>query len=199
MRISRKTVGTLELTALLRHLCLITLCVVPFMLASVANAQEQNSAEEQDNAEEQDSKNTTHDSSEVLRQDDQGSSQLICVIDRPFQIQRFAISCPDATRVLAKIADCCIPGDRWRLTGAVVDLFTIIEQTIASGDVDDFGSTSLGLSDNGGPGALEAIYECSYSGGINVFPAESTIQFEPDQGDCQVTMLEVDERIWRAP
>jgi hypothetical protein len=123
---------------------------------------------------------------------------LFCVIDRPFQIQRFALSCPEADEVFVQIADCCIPGDRWRLTGAVVDPFTLIEQTIASGEVDAFSATSLRLKD-GGAGPLEGLLECSYSGGINVFPAESTIRFRPNQGECQVTMLELDERIWRAP
>ena len=162
--------------------CLITLCVVPFMLASVASAQNQNPS----NA-----------NGSTSRVEGEGSI-LLCVIDRPFQIQRFALSCPEATRVLAQIADCCIPGDRWRLTGAVVDPFTIIEQTVASGEVDDFSATSLTLRD-GGDGPLAALLECSYSGGINVFPAESTILIQPDQGACEVVMLELDERIWRAP
>jgi hypothetical protein len=154
---------------------LTTLCVVSLILASAASAQ-----------------NTRTGASRAA------GDRLACVLERPFQIQRFALSCPEATRVLARIADCCIPGDRWRLTGAVVDSFTIIEQTFASGQVDDFSSTSLSLRD-GGPGPLEALLECSYSGGVNVFPAESAILIQPDQGTCGVTMLELDERIWRAP
>ena len=159
--------------------CLIMLCVVPFMLASVASAQ-----------------NQTGNANGVASRVE--SSSLFCFLERPFQIQRFALSCPEATRVLAQIADCCIPGDRWRLTGAVVDPFTTIDQTFASGEVDDFSATSLTLRD-GGSGPLAALLECSYSGGVNVFPAESTILIQPDQGACEVIMLELDEHIWRAP
>jgi hypothetical protein len=177
MRISGKIAGSS-----LRHLFPL-IRVVLFMLAGVTGAEAQNVS------------NHRQDRSAVSRD----QSQLSCLIERPFQIQRFAVSCPDATRVIARIADCCIPGDRWRLTGAVVDLFPRIEQSIASGEIDDFNSSSLVLSDMGGPGALEAIYECSYSGGVNVFPAESTILLQPDNGACQTTILEVDERIWRAP
>jgi hypothetical protein len=158
---------------------LTTLCVVSLILASAASAQTRGV-------------NTRTDASRAE------TDRLTCVLDRPFQIQRFALSCPQATRVLARIADCCIPGDRWRLTGAVVDPFTLIEQTFASGQADDFSSTSLTLR-GGGTGPLEALLECSYSGGVNVFPAESAILVQPDQGACGVTMLEVDERIWRAP
>jgi hypothetical protein len=170
MRISMKKLLT----------CATTLCVVPLILASAASAQNQ------------EGRNTRQAASRVA------ANTLSCVLDRPFQIQRFALSCPGTTRVLAQIADCCIPGDRWRLTGAVVDPFTIIEQTFASGEVDSFSSTSLTLrASDSGP--LEALLECSYSGGVNAFPAESTIRIQPDQGACGVTMLELDERIWRAP
>jgi hypothetical protein len=65
------------------------------MLASVASAQNGQG------------KNFNQDASRVAAKD-----TLVCVIDRPFQIQRFALSCPDADEVFVQIADCCIPGDR---------------------------------------------------------------------------------------
>jgi|SoiMethySBSTD1v2_1073268.scaffolds.fasta_scaffold2344406_1 hypothetical protein len=71
--------------------CLITLCIVPLMLASVASAQNQE-------------KENTHGG--VLRY--VAADTLACVLDRPFQIQRFALSCPGATQLLAQITDCCI-------------------------------------------------------------------------------------------
>ena len=117
MRVSWKTMGALELTTLLRYLCLIMLCVVPLMLASVASAQDQQNQEgpaetKEDGkiplvrwlcSSEQEIRSPTPDSSD------------------PFRFSGSPLSCPEATRVLARIADCCIPGDRWRLTGAVVD------------------------------------------------------------------------------
>jgi hypothetical protein len=44
--------------------------------------------------------NSTRDASRVAAKD-----TLICVIDRPFQIQRFALRCPEADEVFVQIAD----------------------------------------------------------------------------------------------
>lgn len=118
----------------------------------------------------------------------------LCTLQRPGQVQRFAVTCPaPATTLDAFISDGFIPGDHWQLKVKIWDNNPNTAVTTSPGPVIAF-STSARTYTYGT--TVNALAECSYLHGVNIFPASSFIAFSPG---CTVTSLGVTDEISRSP
>ncbi len=117
----------------------------------------------------------------------------LCTLVRPGQVERFAVTCPAGVTTLdAFIADCCIPGDHWQLKVKIWDNNPNTAVATSPGPV-PISSTSARTYPYGT--TVNALAECSYLHGVNVFPAASFIAFP----GCTVTSLGVTDEISRTP
>lgn len=126
---------------------------------------------------------------------------VTCNLDRPSEVQRFAVQCTGATRLDAQVADCCMDGDHWETKVKAWDRAPNTAVTTSPGAANLFG-VSTRVYNYGGtpqsPGHISALVDCSYIHGIDVFPAGSFIALSSD-GSCSVTDLGTQDAIHRTP
>jgi len=126
---------------------------------------------------------------------------VTCNLDRPSEVQRFAVQCTGATRLDAQVADCCMDGDHWETKVKAWDKSPNTAVTTSPGPANMFG-VSTRVYNYGGtpqsPGHISALVDCSYIHGIDVFPAGSFIALSSD-GSCSVTDLGTQDAINRTP
>jgi len=114
-----------------------------------------------------------------------------CVLNAPYEVQRYAIACDSAKYVDVTVADCCISGDIWKATVKSWDQKPNTSSTI-SPDLANEKSNPARVYNYGGtenaPDKLTALLECSYNHGVNVFPAGALFKIKSD-GYCTVKNL----------
>jgi len=127
------------------------------------------------------------------------SSRDVCNIYAPGEVVNFHITCSSGgTYIYFQIADCCIPGDHWQLKGKNWDIFPQTAVTTSPGG--NFAYSAPGrVYTYSGSGRINALVECSYLHGVNVFGAGSYVYFQSDAASCTVQKLAVDARIDRSP
>lgn len=122
---------------------------------------------------------------------------LPCQLQEPSQVQRFRITCTNTSKIDVKVADCCIPGDHWQVKVKQWDSRPNTAVTTAPGGDRNFGVAArvytYSSSEN-----VDALIECSYPHGVNVFPAGSEILVE-FSGTCNATNLGVTHEFDRTP
>ena len=123
---------------------------------------------------------------------------LSCVLQRPGQVQRYRINCTGTHRVDVKTADCCIPGDHWQMKIKAWDTKPNTAVTTSPGGDGHFGVVGRVYTYNSTQ-PLDAVIECSYLHGVNVFPAETYITVEHSSGSCSVEDLGLTDVIDRSP
>ncbi|KFE64272.1 hypothetical protein [Hyalangium minutum] len=102
---------------------------------------------------------------------------LTCELSWPGQVRRFRVTCSDTSKIDVKVADCCIPGDHWQVTVRQWDSRPNTAVTTAPGGAGSFGVPGRVYTYNSSTN-VDALIECSYPHGINVFPAEADILLE---------------------
>lgn len=127
---------------------------------------------------------------------------LSCDLNHSAEVQGYRIVCTNATFLDARVADCCIPNDYWQVKVRSYDAQLTSAVTTAPGGAGAFGVAGRVYNQGGtpeNPGGLRAYAECTYPhGGVNIFPASSTINFSSD-GNCTVVADPVRARIDRSP
>ena len=126
---------------------------------------------------------------------------VVCNLDRPSEVQRFAVQCSGATRLDAQVADCCIDGDHWETKVKAWDKAPNTGVATSPGPANMFGVTTRVYNYGGtpqSPGHISALVDCSYIHGIDVFPAGSFVALSSD-GACTVTDLGTQDAINRTP
>jgi hypothetical protein len=113
---------------------------------------------------------------------------LYCTVNRPGQVQRFAVTCPGARHLDVKTADCCVAGDHWQVRVRVWDPKPNLGVTTAPGPIGEF-SMPARVFTYGTTHDLNAIIECTYMHGSNTFPAEADVLVESDGSACTVEDL----------
>ncbi|HEX8433520.1 hypothetical protein [Archangium sp.] len=113
---------------------------------------------------------------------------LTCVLDRPNQVQRFALHCLATPHIEAKIADCCMAGDHWQVKVKTWDPRP--NEAIASspGGEGEYSMPARVFSYSH-DWDMRAIVECSYLHGTSVFPIEADILVETGGSTCTVQQL----------
>jgi hypothetical protein len=123
---------------------------------------------------------------------------VLCHLLQPGQVQRFRITCNGTHKVDVKTADCCIEGDHWQLKIKAWDSRPNTAVTTSPGGVGQFGVVGRIYTYNALM-PLDALLECSYLHGVNVFPADTNILLEHSSGTCTVTDLGISDLIDRSP
>lgn len=127
--------------------------------------------------------------------------QWICRNAGPAEVTGFRVQCANASFLDFHIADCCFPGDHWQLKGKAWDVNPNTGVTTSPGGRDVWGVAGRVYNYGGTPpnlGGLDAYVECSYLNGVNLFLADSFVEFSSD-GNCFVTPDPSVQRIDRAP
>lgn len=125
-----------------------------------------------------------------------------CSISEPGDVVNFRVVCTGASYLDFQIADCCINGDHWQLKGKAWDVAPQTAVTTSPGRPSQYGVPARVYNYGGTPNApkrLDALIECSYLHGVNVFGAGSFVALVSDGTDCQVTKTAVSARIDRSP
>jgi hypothetical protein len=127
---------------------------------------------------------------------------LICLFERPSQVQRYFVLCAEATELDVDIADCCVPGDHWEAKVKSWDEKPNTAVTTSPGPADVPGVPARVYTYEGppeNPGELRAAIECTYLHGVNLFPAESFLKLTPNRGSCSIEMVGLEDEIGRTP
>jgi hypothetical protein len=126
---------------------------------------------------------------------------VICSLNRPMEVQRYQVQCKEATRLDARVADCCISGDHWEAKSKNWDRAPNTAVTTSPGPANVFGVDGRVYNYGGtatNPRNINAEVDCTYLNGVDVFPADSFIVLSSD-GDCVVTDLGKRDAINRTP
>ena len=119
-----------------------------------------------------------------------------CRLERPGQTQRMHVSCNKATYLDVQVADCCIPGDHWELKVKVGDAAPNTGVATSPGPAGTFSAPARVYSH--GDDTLEALIECRYLHGVNVFPAGAFLDLTTD-GECEIQQQGAADEISRTP
>jgi hypothetical protein len=109
------------------------------------------------------------------------TKDIIFTLDAPHQVQRYRVTCSDATLLDVKLADCCTPGDHWEARAFIHDKNPQLAITTAPGGADVFGVPARVYTYGGKP--LEVLVEVRYLHGLNSFPSGGTVRFVTN-GTC---------------
>lgn len=134
---------------------------------------------------------------------DRASTEFeLCHLERPSQIQRYTVTCSDATLLDVEVEDVAVSGDHWQVKVKSWDGSPNMAVATAPGPADVFGANARVYSYGGGKGSstLRALVECSYLHGTNVFPADGVVRLSTD-GTCTInsTALPLEDEIDRSP
>jgi hypothetical protein len=113
---------------------------------------------------------------------------LTCILDRPSQVQRFGVRCLSTPHLDAKIADCCLAGDHWKVRVRAWDPQPNEAVATSSGQEGDF-SMPARVFTYSTSWDMYAVIECSYQHGTSVFPIEADILVETGGNTCFVQDL----------
>ena len=126
----------------------------------------------------------------------------LCTTYAPGEVVNFHVTCNDASYLDFQIADCCMSGDHWQLKGKNWDTAPQTAVTTSPGRPSDY-SVPARVYNYGGtsfnPGSINALVECTYLHGVDVFGASSYVYFESDASNCNIEKVTVAERIDRSP
>ena len=135
----------------------------------------------------------------ITQRSDGGQQILLsCLLWRPGQVQRYAVSCPGTKQLDVRVADCCIPGDHWQVKVKSWDFKPNTAVATSPGGDGDFSAPARVFTYSSSRD-MNALIECSYLHGVNVFPAESFLLVESSGGACSVTDVGITEEIDRSP
>lgn len=115
-----------------------------------------------------------------------------CTLDNPGVVQRLRVQCTGTRALDVRVADCCIPGDHFQVKVKAFDQRPNIAIATSPGPDSAFGAPARVYSYGGAPespGALDAIVECSYLHGVNVFPANALLTISGGRGHCTAQAL----------
>ncbi len=137
----------------------------------------------------------------IAPQPGKGQLNLACDLSRPSQIQRYFVVCtPGTTQIEVAIADCCIPGDHWQVKVKAWDASpNTAVQTAPPNNVFSPPAQVLNYGGTAHNRDLEALVECSYIDGVDVWPAGSSITVASVGGTCTSTNLGLEDAIDRTP
>lgn len=113
---------------------------------------------------------------------------LSCMLDFPGQVKRFAVTCPGTRHIDVKLADCCDAGDHWQVTVRSWDPKPNLAIASSSGGNGDF-SMPARVFTYSTSRDMNALIECRYLHGRNIFPAESDILVETPGAACTAQEL----------
>jgi hypothetical protein len=113
---------------------------------------------------------------------------LSCMLDFPSQVRRFAVTCPGTRHIDVKLADCCDAGDHWQVTVRSWDPKPTLAIASTSGGNGDF-SMPARVYTYSTSRDMNALIECGYLHGRNLFPAEADILVETPGAPCTVREL----------
>ncbi len=125
----------------------------------------------------------------------------ICRSGGPAEVQGFEVQCDGASFLDFHVADCCIDGDHWQLKGKNWDAAPNTGVTTAPGPSNLWSVPGRVYNYSGTPSNprhLNAYVECTYPHGVDVFLADSFVNFSSD-GQCRVTPDTARRRIDRTP
>jgi len=130
----------------------------------------------------------------------------VCNIEAPGEVVNFHIECdPGGTYLDFQIADVGIPGDHWQLKGKLWDNNPNTAVTTAPGPIWAYSVPGRVYSYGPYPfqsftgQGINALVECSYLHGVNVFGAGSIVYFKSNAPSCTVQSSKVAPRIDRSP
>jgi hypothetical protein len=181
--------------------CALAVCVTALGILPKAYAQSQSEDEAQPTAVKPQGINTHtgfHRQSWLSKQDGGGQLTLSCVVDRPGQVRRFAVTCTGTKQIDVKAADCCLPGDHWQMKVKSWDFKPNTGVATTPGGAGVF-SVPARVFTYSSARDMNALIECSYLHGVNVFPAETDIVVETHSGTCSAVELGVTDEIDRSP
>lgn len=136
----------------------------------------------------------------------------VCNLSAPGEVVNFHIECDNmGTYLDFQIADSGIPGDHWQLKGKHWDIYPQTAVTTSPargygvpGRIYNYGGSSSfyngpwpGASLN--PTTINALVECTYLHGVNLFGAGSYVYFQSDAARCTIKKSSVHARIDRSP
>jgi hypothetical protein len=123
---------------------------------------------------------------------ERGGSQTFvpCMLERPGQVHRYAVTCPATRYIDVKIADCCMPGDHWEVMVKTWDFKPNSAIATSPGGDGDF-STSARVFTYSSSRDMSALIECRYLHGLSQFPADADLVIETPGSPCTVEDLGV--------
>jgi len=125
-----------------------------------------------------------------------GGNQMLltCLLTRPGQVHRFALTCPTTRQIDARVADCCVVGDHWEVKVKTWDTRPNTAVASAPGGSGDF-SAAARVFTYTGTRDLHALIECRYLHGTTLFPAEADILVSSYTSTCTAQDLGVSDEI----
>jgi hypothetical protein len=111
-----------------------------------------------------------------------------CILEKPFQVHRYAVTCPTTRHIDVKIADCCHSGDHWEVTVKTWDPKPNAAVATAPGGEGDF-SMPARVFTYSSSRDMSALVECRYLHGTSMFPADADIVIETNGSHCTVEDL----------
>ena len=111
-----------------------------------------------------------------------GATFVSFSLARPSNVQRYLVTCSDATRLDVNIADCCIAGDHYEATVKCWDAKPNTAVTTSPGAADVFGANAR-VFDYGHSSDLTAVIEVRYLNGVNAFSAGGSMNIVSN-GSC---------------
>jgi hypothetical protein len=126
----------------------------------------------------------------------------LCNLRAPGEVVAFRVACEGATYLDFRIADCCIPGDHFQLRGRNWDRAPQTAVTTSPGGNGAYGVPARVYNYGGTssrPGHMDALIECTYLHGVDIFSAGAYVHFESDGTGCVVERRTVDMRVDRSP
>ncbi|PTL76527.1 hypothetical protein [Vitiosangium sp. GDMCC 1.1324] len=133
------------------------------------------------------------------RPEHQGNQlRFSCILERPGQVRRFAVTCSGTKQIDVKAADCCIPGDHWQVKVKSWDFKPNTAVATTPGSDGDF-SVPARVFTYSSSRNMNALVECSYLHGVNVFPAQTDLIVETNGSTCSVEDLGLSNELDRSP
>jgi hypothetical protein len=111
-----------------------------------------------------------------------------CMLEKPGQVHRYAVTCPTTRHIDVKIADCCQSGDHWEVTVRTWDPKPNAAVATSSGGDGDF-SMPARVFTYSSSRDMNALVECRYLHGTSMFPADADIVIETTGPTCTVEDL----------
>jgi len=122
------------------------------------------------------------------RTDTNASELELCRLEGPWEIQRWSVTCNDATTLMVEVQDVAVPGDHWQVKAKIWDGNPNTAVATAPGGQDVFGAPA-NVYTYGATQPLRAFIECSYIHGNNNFPGDAVVRISTD-GTCTPTLTD---------
>lgn len=117
-----------------------------------------------------------------------GTNTVTFVLNHPYEVHGYLVTCSDATRLEASVADLGMAGDHWQATLKLWDKVPMTKKTTCSGVLDAY--SRLAVVTTKGAAPLQVLITTSYVKGANAFPGAGYLKITTN-GTCTPSITDL--------